>query len=78
MSLVGMVSRHCVADRRRRRGPPEALDAWLVFGHEVGEVARLTRLQHLVYDQRDLVLDALLDGQPVQVLEYWCHVVAPV
>src|SRR5271165_6241562 len=60
----------------RRR--PEAPDAWLVFRHEVGEVARLTRLQHLVRDQRDLVLDALLDGQPVQVLEHWCYVVAPV
>ena len=57
---------------------PEAPDAWLVFRHEVGEVARLTRLQHLVRDQRDLVLDTLLDGQPVQVLEHRCHAVAPV
>ena len=33
----------------------------------------MTRLQHLVCDQRDLVLNALLDGQPVQVLEHRCH-----
>ena len=32
----------------------------------------------LVRDQRDLVLDALLDLLPVQVLEHRCHVVAPV
>ena len=29
---------------------------WLVFQHEVGEVARLTRLQHLVCGQDNLVL----------------------
>ena len=72
MSPVGMVSRRCVADRRPLT-PGLYSDM-----HEVGEVARLTRLQHLVCDQRDLVLDALLDGQPVQVLEHRCHVVAPV
>ena len=34
--------------------------------------------QNLVRDERDLVLDSLLDGKPVQLLEYGCYVVAEV
>ena len=52
----------------RRR--PKASDAWLVFRNEIGEVARLTRLQHLVRDQRDLVLDALLKQRLTFVLSF--------
>src|ERR1700721_1060851 len=63
-----------LAFRRRTK----SLSAGLVRGHELGEVWWLAGSQNLVRDERDLVLDSLLDGKPVQLLEYGCYVVAEV
>ena len=72
-SPVGMVSWHFVAERSPCL-PGCAADHEEARRGDGGWLGS----QNLVGDQRDLVLDALLDRQPVQVLEYRCHVVAEV